>query len=76
MTKSIAVIPKNSLEEIRIDLSEFNSHNLAGIRIFYDAGNDDWRPTKKGITIKITLLDNLIEALHKAKSQAQEQGWL
>jgi len=76
MGNPIAIIPKNSLEEIRIDLSEFNGHNLAGIRIFYDAGNDDWRPTKKGITIKITLLDNLIEGLQTARQQAQESGWL
>lgn len=75
MTEPIAIIPKNSLEEIRIDLSEFKGNNLVSARVYYDAGNDDWRPTKKGLAIKISLLPEVIEGLQKAQSTAKEKGW-
>jgi len=76
MDEPIAIIPKNSLEEIRIDLSEFKGNNLVSARVYYDAGNDDWRPTKKGLTIKVSLLPDLLKGLQKAIEQAQKSGWL
>ena len=75
MTEPIAIIPKNSLEETQIDLSEFKGNKLVSARVYYDAGNDDWRPTKKGVAVKISQLPDLIEALQKAQSTANEPGW-
>lgn len=52
MNDDTIIIPKNSLEEIRIGLQEFKGQNLAYIRVFFDVGADDWRPTKKASPCK------------------------
>lgn len=74
----IAVIPKNKLEEIRVELSEFNGHDLINIRVWAERrdGSTERIPTKAGIACKVTLLPELIEALRKAEIAARKAGLL
>lgn len=69
MIESLTVIPKNSVEEIHVILDTFQGKPLASIRIFYDAGGGDWRPTKKGVSFPVSKLDEVITAFQRAKEQ-------
>jgi len=75
----IATLPKNTREEIRIELSEFSGHDLISIRAWADRrdGADGERiPTKAGIAAKVALLPKLIEALRDAQAEAERRGLL
>jgi len=63
----LASFPKNSLEEVRISLDNFNGHELLNIRVFYNAGDRDMRPGKKGLAIRLEQLPELMLALAKVE---------
>jgi len=73
-----AVIQKNSAEEIRIGLAEYNGHDLLQVRVWADprGGGSDRIPTKAGIACNVRLLPDLIEALQQAETRAREAGLL
>ena len=77
MEATIAVIEKNSSEEVHVDLSEYRGHDLVSIRVWanYD-GEKPKRPTKKGVTVKVEKLPELIAALQEAEKQARAAGLL
>lgn len=69
----VATIPKNSREKIRVSRDEYNGHDLINLRIFYDAGEGDMRPSKKGLAFKVSILPEMMEALDFAgKSEGAE----
>lgn len=65
---------KNATEKVRVDFSEFKGMDLISVRVFYNAdeAGDDWRPTKKGITLRSDLLPELKKAVDKAYEEWQE----
>jgi Transcriptional Coactivator p15 (PC4) len=78
MNAPIAVLRKNLTEEIRVELSEFNGHDLINIRVWAEPrnGGDERIPTKAGIAAKVALLPELIAALQKAEVAARKAGLL
>jgi hypothetical protein len=78
MSAPIAVLRKNLTEEIRVELSEFNGHDLINIRVWAEPrnGGDERIPTKAGIAAKVALLPELIAALQKAEVAARKAGLL
>ncbi len=74
----ISVIRKNAAEEIRIELTEFNGHQLINIRVWTDPrnGGSERIPTKAGIACRVALLPEIIEALQQAEAQARARGLL
>jgi hypothetical protein len=54
---------KNSRETIVASLTTFEGHPLAGIRIYVENGEGDETPTKKGISVKVEQLPQLLEAV-------------
>lgn len=77
MNKTISTIKKNSIDEIRIALSEFKGHDLINIRVYTEIENGkDMVPTKKGLTCNVQLLPVLITALQEAEKEAQAGGLL
>lgn len=73
----VAVIPKNTREEIHVGLDQYAGCNLIDVRIFaLFGGNDVFCPTKKGVAVSTSKLDDLIAALTEAKAQAQAMGWV
>lgn len=78
MDKQIATIEKNSTEQIHVSLSEYRGSDLVGIRVFFNASvtGQDWRPTKKGLTVKIAKLPAILDALKQAESEAKNAGLL
>jgi len=59
----MAVIKKNTKEQIRIEQTEFKGHDLVTIRVYYEDDEGKWWPTKKGITFRQELLGEIIRAL-------------
>lgn len=79
MTDHVATIQKNSMEDVRVTLDEFSGHQLIDVRIYADfkTGNVETRgPTKKGVSLNISRLPDLIAALVTAKAEAERRGLL
>ena len=74
MNQTIAEFEKNSSEVVRISLSEFKGHSYVDIRIFYEDDEGEWRPTKKGVTVSVDLVDELLEAVKKVYGVLQQKG--
>jgi hypothetical protein len=67
MSEPLAIIPKNSTEEIRIAWSEYKGHRYMDIRVYAEIeGKADKVPTKKGIALRPDLIPELIKALEGA----------
>lgn len=73
--RPVATIGKNSREEIRVTLDEFKGAQLVDIRIFapFTAANVPM-PTKKGVSLRLSALPELIAGLQRAEALAREQG--
>ncbi len=76
MDKTILAIPKNSRDEIRLTLGQFEGHDLCNIRVWSGVEGETKRPTPKGIAYKISLLPEVIAGLQEAERQAREGGLL
>ena len=77
MNKHIATLRKNSTEEIRVGLDEYKGHDLISLRVWADPYAGDERvPTKKGLSVNVRLLPELIAALREAEALAREAGLL
>lgn len=73
----VATIHKNANESIRVSVSQFHGHTLADVRVFAPvAGMDCLCPTKKGVSVRVEMVDEVIAALHEAKARAAELGWV
>jgi len=71
----ISKFKKNALEEVRVEISEFKGEQYLNIRIWYDAsdnGTPEWRPSQKGITLNISLYDDLKAAVLKAEKEIEK----
>lgn len=69
----LAEIEKNPVEKIMITLSEFKKKKYVDLRIYFMNDDMEWKPTKKGVTIAPDLIDQVIEALKKAKEELEKQ---
>ena len=67
MQKLISKFEKNSMEEIRVELSEYKGQTYLNIRAWIENDNNEFVPTKKGLTINVELFPELLEALKKAE---------
>jgi hypothetical protein len=62
-----AHIPRNKREEIRVGLNEFHGGIYCYVRTYFRAG-EDWHPSKKGISVptsRLEDLDTLLEEIAK-----------
>jgi hypothetical protein len=63
MDKVIATIGKNALEQLQIAVKEYQGHTYVDIRLFFLGDNEQWHPTKKGITVSPALWPEFMEAV-------------
>lgn len=69
MSESIAIIPKNNIDEIRVMWSEYKGRRYLDIRVYTEIdGKADKVPTKKGVTLRPDLIPDLVKALESAQS--------
>ena len=74
--RTIATFPKSSAEEVRVSLSTFKGFDLVDARIWTDDDDGDRRPTRKGLSLRVERLPELLEALHQAEEEARKAGLL
>ena len=67
MSKVIHEFNRNSTEKVRFSLNSFKGHEYADLRIFYETDEGEWRPTKKGLTVSIELVEELYEGIRKLR---------
>ena len=61
-------IYKNSLSIVRIKITDYKgAHNLDIRQYYRDDPVDDYKPTRKGVTISLEKIGNLINALEEIK---------
>lgn len=77
MSTPIATIGKNASEEVRVTLDEFKGHRLCDARVFsaFSAAAVPM-PTKKGLSVRVDMLPDLIAALQQAEITARMMGWI
>ena len=65
---------RNENETICANLSEFKDKTYLDLRIFFQpAESDELRPTKKGLTIPVTLLGELKKAVFACEKRVSEK---
>jgi hypothetical protein len=67
-------LPRSETEKIWVSLSEWQGFLGIDIRIYYQAGEASWRPTKKGVRISLELKDELIAAIEKVAGYASDSA--
>jgi Transcriptional Coactivator p15 (PC4) len=67
----VAVLPRPTPNEhIRLTLSDFRGITMASLRIWFQAQDGTWLPSKKGVTLKAsTLIDVVAKLGHFLKNQ-------
>ena len=65
------VMKKNSRESLVISRNDYKGIELVDIRTFFTNENGDLSPTKKGVSIRLELLDELIASLSAVAQDAQ-----
>ncbi len=71
MSRFLVTVSKNSRERIEVRLSEYQGHEYLDVRLFWrSSDNGEWRPSKKGVTLKPALVGELIGLLEKVKGKA------
>jgi hypothetical protein len=61
-------LERSQTEKLVIEDTEFKGRQLINFRIFFLADNEEWLPTKKGVTIRRDQLDEVLAFLSKLKS--------
>jgi len=70
------IIPKSKIEEVHIALSEYGGKKLVDIRSFMSFDGDEMKPTKKGVSLPIEKIDDIITGLTRIRNDATKLGWL
>ena len=71
-----ADLPKNKAERVRIALDRYAGVDLVDIRVTVEmtAGTGLRAPTKKGISLRLEMIPEVIAGLQRAEAMAREQG--
>jgi len=62
-------LEKSPTEKIIIENSEYKGHELVSLRIYFQSKEDEWLPTKKGVSFRKDQLDEVLDALQKIKKE-------
>ncbi len=61
-------LERSPTERLIIENTEYKGHDLVTLRIYFLSKEEEWLPTKKGVTFKMDQLDNVLESLNKIKA--------
>lgn len=62
-------LERSETEKLIIESSEFKGRDLVSLRIYFLSKEEEWLPTKKGVTFRRDQLDEVLESLNKIKSE-------
>ena len=66
---TIHTFRKNSLEQVRASLTHYKGREYADLRVYYQGGDGDFHPSRKGLTLALERLGDLEEAVHKLRER-------
>ena len=73
MDKTVKIFKKNKFQEIRVGIREYKGNDLVDIRTWtMTQGTDDMVPTSKGVSLNISLLPELKDALLETEQILKE----
>lgn len=67
---------KNVKEKIKVGFNSFKGSDLLSIWVYFDnsvTGVEDWRPSKKGISMRTDLMPELKKGIDKAYKEYEKQ---
>jgi len=68
MDELVAVVNRGQTQQIQFRVNEFKGSNYIDIRTYYfDENSEEFKPTRKGISIPVELYEELKEALAKVE---------
>ena len=67
------VFQKNAREQVRASLSTFHGRLYGDLRVYVEDGSGQPRPTRKGLTVSVELLDELASAVKALKRAVGER---
>lgn len=59
------LIPKNSREEIQVDVREYKGNRYIDVRVCFEGKDGVIRPTARGVTIRPDLAASLADAIRE-----------
>ena len=65
--------PRNEREVIRITLSKYNGRISIDVRVWFRAEGGESRPSRRGISLRVTEISDVRKGLRKAREIAV--GW-
>ncbi len=75
MDKTVAVFQKNKFQEVRVGIREFKGNDLIDIRTWtMTQGSNEMVPTAKGVSINVSLLPHMKNALAEVEKVLKENS--
>jgi hypothetical protein len=65
---------KNRSEDVVIALDKWQGRDLVDLRVHCHADSNVIRPTRKGLSLQLHYLDDLIDGLQQARDEAERRG--
>jgi hypothetical protein len=62
----IGAVQKNSQEEIRVTIQNYQGTDVIDLRTYWQNAEGDWIPTKKGISLTYYVTEDVIKLLQEA----------
>jgi len=62
-------LERSETEKLIIESSEYKGHDLVSLRIYFLSKENEWLPTKKGVTFRRDQLDEVLKALEGIKKE-------
>ncbi|WP_460901313.1 transcriptional coactivator p15/PC4 family protein [Paraburkholderia jirisanensis] len=70
----ICEVQKNARERVRISVDQYKGHEYVNIRTWFVDAAGEYRPSKNGVTLKPSLIPQLLQGLELAARAADPTG--
>lgn len=71
----IGEVQKNNTEKFIVEAKEFKGKKFVDVRIYYlDKNDDEYKPTKKGITLTVNTYEPLMRLITEAYQEIQKEN--
>jgi Transcriptional Coactivator p15 (PC4) len=65
-------LQRSKAMRLRVSRSEFKGRVYIDVRQFYESDDGTWRPSSKGISLRVDELAEVARAIHKAAASSTE----
>ncbi|MEW5795881.1 MAG: transcriptional coactivator p15/PC4 family protein [Candidatus Zixiibacteriota bacterium] len=62
-------LERSETEKLVIESSQYKGHDLVSLRIYFLSQEQEWLPTKKGVTFRRDQLDEVLGFLNQIKDE-------